>query len=104
VLASRWLSAATLTQKSRKFEWHSSLGAYRLFGEQRVLSLEALVTGRQGSGVGATDYGLQTRWEQPVHREWLLASVVVGHFWPRPDAASPRGRAWALGGGLKMRF
>jgi hypothetical protein len=104
VLASRWLGAATITQNSRKFEWHTSLGVYRSFGVERVLSLEALATGRQGSGVAVTDYGVQARWEQPVHRDWLLGNVIVGHFWPRPDATSERGRAWALGGGLKMRF
>jgi hypothetical protein len=104
VLASRWLSAATITQQTRKFEWNSSLGAYRSLGDQRVLAIEALVAGRQSSGVGLTDYGLQTRWEQPVHKDWLLGQVTVGHFWPRPDAVSPRRRAWALGGGVKMRF
>jgi hypothetical protein len=104
VLASRWLSAATISQTSRKFEWNSSLGAYRSLGDQRVLSIEALISGKQGSGVGLTDYGLQTRWEQPVHKDWLLGQVVVGHFWPRPDELSPRRRAWALGAGLKMRF
>ncbi len=62
VLASRWLSAATITQATKKFEWYSILGAYRSLGDQRVLSVEALVAGRQSSGVGLTDYGLQTRW------------------------------------------
>jgi len=103
-LAMRWLNAATITQRSKKFEWSSGLGAYRSFGDQRLLSLEALCNGQQGSGVAVSDYGLQVKWEQPVHKDWLLGELLVGHFWPRPDALSPRGRAWALGGSLKMKF
>lgn len=103
-LAARWLSSATITQESRKFEWASNLGAYKSLGEQRLLSLEALFSGKQGSGVGVSDYGLQTKWEQPVHQDWLLGGIVVGHFWPRKDATLERGRAWALGGSLKMKF
>jgi len=103
-LAWRWLNAATITQRSRKFEWSSSLGAYQSFGTERLLSLEGLVSGLQGSGVRVADYGLQIKWAQPVHRDWLIGEVIVGHFWPRPDALSERGRAWALGAGLRMKF
>jgi hypothetical protein len=104
VLATRWLSSATITQASRRFEWASLAGVYRSFGKQRLLSLEALVNGLQGSGVPNTDYGLQTRWEQPVYRDWLVGGVVVGRFWPRPDAQTERRGAWAAGASLKMRF
>ncbi len=104
VLATRWLSSATITQASRKFEWSSLLGLHRSFGDQRLLSLEALVNGLQGSGVPATDYGLQVRWEQPVYRDWLIGGLVVGHFWPRPDAQTERRGAWAAGVSLLMRF
>ena len=103
-LATRWLSAATVTQALPKFVWSSIGGAYRSFGDQRLLSLEALVNGQQGLGVGATDYGVQTRWEQPVYRDWLVGGIVVGRFWPRPDATSERRGAWALGASIKMRF
>ncbi len=104
VLATRWLSSATITQASRKFEWSSLLGLHRSFGDQRLLSLETIVNGRQGSGVAATDYGLQVRWEQPVYRQWLVGGVVVGHFWPRADAQAERRGAWAAGTSLLMRF
>jgi hypothetical protein len=104
VVATRWLNSATITQTSRRFEWSSLLGLYRSFGQQRLLSLEALVNGRQGSGVAATDYGLQTRWEQPVYRDWLVGGIVIGHFWPRPDASTERRGAWAAGVNLLMRF
>jgi len=104
VVAARWLTSATVTQASKRFEWSSLLGAYRSFGEQRLLSLEGLVNGLEGSGVPTTDYGLQTRWEQPVYRHWLLGGVVVGRFWPRPDAQTERRGAWAMGVSLKMRF
>jgi hypothetical protein len=103
-LAARWLNAATITQKNRNFEWSSSLGAYKAFGNQRLLSLEALVSGMQGSGVGVSDYGVQTKWEQPVYRNWMLGEILIGHFWPKRDANTERGRAWAIGTRLKLRF
>ncbi len=103
-LALRWLTATTITQAAPKFDTSSSLGAYQDMGEQRLLSFEALAHAIQGSGVGLSDYGLQVKWEQPIYRNWLLAELLAGHFWPRPDAANPRGRAWAVGGTLKMRF
>ena len=103
-LAGRWLNAATITQRSKNFEWSSSLGVYKALGDQRLLSLEALFSGVQGSGVGVSDYGLQTKWEQPIHKDWLLGEILVGHFWPRADALSARGRAWALGTSVKMKF
>ncbi len=103
-LVARWLNAATITQKNRKFEWSSSLGAYKAFGEQRLLSLEALASGTQGSGVGVSDYGVQTKWEQPIYRNWLVGEVLLGHFWPKRDPSTERERAWAIGTRLKMRF
>lgn len=103
-LAGRWLSAATITQRTKKFEWSSNLGAYQSFGDQRLLSLEALAFGTQGSGVALSDYGLQAKWLQPVYKDWLLGEVLVGHFWPRPDEFRPRGRAWAVGVSAKMKF
>ncbi len=103
-LAVRWLNSATITQDTRKFEWSSSLGAYQSYGHQRLLSLEMLFSGLQGSGVPVTDFGVQAKWEQPVHKDWLLGEVLIGHFWPRPNAMTERSRAWAVGAGLKMRF
>ena len=103
-LGLRWLAATTVTQALPKFVWASSLGAYQSFGGQRLLSLETLVNGQQGTGVDALDYGVQARWEQPVYQDWLLGGIVVGHFWPRPDVHSARRGAWALGANLKMRF
>lgn len=102
--AARWLNSATITQRSRRFEWSSSLGAYKSLGDQRLLSIEALSSGAQRSGVDVSDYGVQVRWEQPVYKDWLLGEVLLGHFWPRNDPASERGRAWAVGGGVRMKF
>lgn len=100
----RWLSSTTITQAAPRFEWVSSVGAYRRFGEQQLLSAEALFNGLQGSGVALTDVGVQLKWEQPLHQDWLLGEVLVGHFWPRANAQAARGRAWALGGNLKLLF
>lgn len=103
-LAARWLNAVTITQVDSKFEWHSNLGAYQSMGDDRLLSLEMLATGKQDSGLAVSDYGVQVRWEQPVYRRWLIGEITVGHFWPRPDVLSPRGRAWGVGAGLTMKF
>ena len=103
-LAVRWLGSTTITQVSKHFDWSNSVGAYKSFGDLRLLSLEALVSGTQGIGVGVSDFGLQTKWAQPIHKDWLIGEVLVGHFWPRQDALSPRLRAWALGVGVKMLF
>ncbi|MEQ1806525.1 MAG: hypothetical protein ABL900_14215 [Burkholderiaceae bacterium] len=103
-LYGRWLNSATITRVANRFAWNSSLGAYQTFGAQRVLSLEALLSGVQGSGVGVSEYGLQVRWEQPLYRNWLLGEVAVGHFWPRADAFSERIGVWGLGATLKMKF
>jgi hypothetical protein len=102
----RWLSAATLTEVSRRVEWSSSLSAERQLPGQRLISAEVLFvgTGRPGSGRGASDAGLLLKWDQPVHEDGLRGELVVGHFWPRPDAQSARGRAWALGASLRLRF
>lgn len=103
-LALRWLSAATITQAQPHVDWTSSLGAYQSFGQQRLLSLELLVNGIQGSGVLFADQGLQVKWEQPVYRNWLLLELLAGHFWPRPDVLLARDSVWALGARLQMRF
>lgn len=103
-LSSRWLNSATITQDSRVFEWSSIVGTYKSFGAQRQGSLELIFSGEQNSGVPVSDYGLQARWEQPIYEDWLLVEVIVGHFWPRDTPQDERGREWAVGSGLKMRF
>ncbi len=105
-LALRWLNGATITQRTRNLEWSSSVGAYQSLGRQRVVSLEALFSGSgtRGSGVGQSDRGVLLKYEQPIYKHWLSAEVLGGHFWPRPNATSERGRAWATGASLKMRF
>jgi len=105
-LVLRWLNGATITQQTRNIEWSSSLGAYQSLGRQRVVSLEALFSGSgtRGTGVGQSDRGLLVKYEQPIYKRWLSAEVVGGHFWPRPDATSERGRAWAAGASLKLKF
>ena len=100
----RWLGAATITQETRNVEWSGTLGVYRDFGPQRFLSLELPFsgTGTRGAGVGMSDRGVLGKWQQPIYKDWLLGELAVGYFWLRPDALSPRGRAWALGYSLRM--
>ena len=102
----RWVNAVTVTQAARGLEWSSSLGAEHSFGAQQVLGLELLLNGRARAGVdaGFSDRGVLLRWEQPVYKQWLLAEVVAGHFWPRRAADAVRDKAWAVGAGLKLHF
>lgn len=104
VLVARWLTAATVTQEAPDLGWQSRLGLHRTFGPERWLSGEVLLSGRRNTGVDVKDMGLQVRWEQPLHQEKLLGEFILGHFWPRPEASEPRGRAWAVGLGLKLKF
>ncbi len=100
-----WVNAVTVTRAAQGFEWSSSLGAERSFGQQQVLGLELVLNGREhpDANVGFTDRSVLLRWEQPVYKNGLLGQVVAGHFWPRPDAAAERGKAWAVAG-LKLLF
>ena len=102
----RWLSAATITEVSRNVEWSTSFTAHRLLSGQRLVSTEAVFggTGTRGTGVGSSDAGLLLKWEQPLHKDWLRGELVGGHFWPKPDRQSERGKAWALGASLKLQF
>lgn len=103
-LALRWNSAATWAQETDGVEWGSSVGLYKGFGSQRQLSLEALVSGETGGDAEVGEYGVRTRWEQPIYKDWLLTELILGYFWPRKDLATERGRTWAVGAGIQMRF
>lgn len=103
-LVGRWLNAATITQRSRRFEWSSNLGLYRSFGHQRLLSTEALFRGHEGGGVNIEEYGVRLGWGQPLHEDWLLGEISLGHFRERRDALAKRQGAWALGLNLRIRF
>ncbi len=103
-LSFRWLNAVTVTQSSEDTAWSSSIGTYKSFGDQRVLSLEALLGGVIGDDVRVSDYGLQAKWSQPVHKDFVIGEVLVGHFWPRPSPLESRRQAWAVGTGIKLKF
>jgi hypothetical protein len=102
-VAIRWLSAATITQKTEKYDWSSIVGGYKTFG-QKLLSLEGVISGRVGIGVPVGEYGVQTKWLQPIYRDYVLGELQVGYFWPRFDEVSERTRRWALGFATTMRF
>ena len=103
-LALRWQSAATWSQQTDGVAWGSSLGLYKGFGFQRQLSLEALISGETGGDAEVSEYGIRTKWEQPIYKDWLLGEVILGYFWPRKDSDTERGRSWAVGAGIQMRF
>lgn len=103
-LALRGQAAATWSQETDGVQWGSSVGLYRDFGFQRQLALEALVGGETGGEAEVSEYGLRTRWQQPVYKDWLLTELILGYFWPRKDSVTERGRTWAVGAGIQMRF
>jgi hypothetical protein len=103
-LAARWLTAITGTQKTKEWDWSSIVGTYKSFGAQRLLAFEAISSGRLGAHVTFGEYGVQTKWEQPIYRDWLIGEFLTGYFWPRFDVTSERTRRWALGFTTTMRF
>lgn len=100
----RSLTAATISERSRRYDLSSLLGLYKTFGTDRLLSLEGIVSSFERTGVKIDDYGLQVKWLQPIHQDWVLGEVVVGHFWPRPDPTVQRARRWAVGGTVTLLF
>ncbi len=103
-LTSRWLTAATITEATRDWEWQTSLSLFKSFTRQRLLTLSVLADGVESTGVRVPDYGVELRWEQPVYEDWLLGEFVIGKFWPRYGAAYERESQWAVGAGVKLRF
>ncbi|OYT90596.1 MAG: hypothetical protein CFE43_17480 [Burkholderiales bacterium PBB3] len=103
-LVGRWLNVVDVTQNDTNAEWNSSLGIFKSFGSQRLLSLELLASAKQNTGLPLTDYGVQARWEQPVLHNRLIGEIVLGHFWPQTLDPNDRTTAWAVGTGVKMKF
>ena len=103
-LTARWLSAVTATSRSRDAAWSTSAGVFKAFEGQKLLSMEAVLNGVIGQPVTVQDYGLQMKWSEPIHQDFVIGEVVVGHFWPRSDATQPRDRAWAIGTGVRLKF
>ncbi len=103
-LALRWMHTLTATKASKDTAWSHSAGIYQSFGDERLLSFEALSDGVIGSPVTIPNYGLQARWSQPLYKDYLLGDIAIGHFWPRADAHRPRAQAWAIGTGLRLTF
>jgi hypothetical protein len=87
-----------------QLEWTSGLGAYASMGAKQLLSLEALMSGVNGSGPNSTDVGLQVKWAQPINPHGLYAEVLFGHFWPRTQGSTGRTQAWAMGTTLQLTF
>lgn len=104
MLALRWQTAATWSRSTEGVDWASSVGLHRTFDFERQLSLEALVNGQTGGDAELSEYGVRTRWQQPIYKDWLLTELILGYFWPRRDSITERGRTWAFGAGIQMRF
>lgn len=103
-LALRWLNAATVSQETSGLAWSSSLGLFKVFGEERLLSAEVVMGGETGRDIHVSEYGLRTKWQQPVYKNWLIGEFILGHYWPRENLQTERGRTWAVGVGVLMRF
>ena len=99
----RWLNAATITQKNPHFAYKSILGLYESFGQERVLGLETQFTQSRVDSVTTDEFGLQARWEQPLHRN-VLGEVSLGHFWPRSSDVLKTEGVWAFGAVVTLKF
>ena len=102
-LSLHWQNATTISEKTDDFAWGSSLGLFKRFGDDRILSGEMVVTGETGAEENVDEYGVRMKWTQPVYREWLIGEFIVGHYWPQREDRE-RERAWAMGVNLEMRF
>lgn len=102
-LALQWQNATTISEKTDDFAWGSSLGLFKRFGDDRVLSGEMIVTGETGAKENVDEYGVRVKWTQPVYRDWLIGEFIVGHYWPQREDRE-RERSWGLGANLEMRF
>jgi hypothetical protein len=102
-LSLHWQNATTISEKTDDFAWGSSLGLFKRFGDDRILSGEMVVTGETGAKENVDEYGVRMKWTQPVYREWLIGEFIVGHYWPQREDRE-RERAWAMGVNLEMRF
>ena len=102
-LSLHWQNATTISEKTDDFAWGSSLGLFKRFGDDRILSGEMVVTGETGAKENVDEYGVRMKWTQPVYREWLIGEFIVGHYWPQREDRE-RERAWAAGVNLEMRF
>jgi hypothetical protein len=102
-LSLHWQNATTISEKTDDFAWGSSLGLFKRFGDDRILSGEMVVTGESGAKENVDEYGVRMKWTQPVYREWLIGEFIVGHYWPQREDRE-RERAWGVGVNLEMRF
>ncbi len=102
-LSLQWQNAATISEKTDDFAWGSSLGLFKRFGDDRLLSGEMVVTGETGAKEEVDEYGVRMKWTQPVYRDWLIGEFIVGHYWPQREDRE-RERSWAAGVNLEMRF
>lgn len=102
-LSLNWRNATTISEKTDDFAWGSSLGLFRRFGDDRMLSGEMVVAGETGARENVEEYGVLMKWTQPVYREWLIGEFIIGHYWPQREDRE-RERSWALGINLEMRF
>lgn len=103
-LSFRWRNAGTVSQDTSGLDWSSSVGLFKALRDNRMVSLEALVNGETGSRVDVAEYGVRAVWKQPIYREWMRLELTVGHFWPRDEDDSERGRSWAAGAGVEILF
>ena len=102
-LSLHWQNATTISENTDDFAWGSSLGLFRRFGDDRMLSGEMVVTGETGAEETVDEYGVRMKWTQPVYRDWLIGEFIVGHYWPQREDRE-RDKSWALGVNLEMRF
>lgn len=103
-LAFRWHLAGTISDETDGLAWSNSMGIFKTFGDQRSLSLEALIGGTTAGSDNVSETGVRAIWKQPVYRDWTLVEVSLGHFWPQGDAKDESRRGWALGVGFEILF
>jgi hypothetical protein len=102
--AFRWRNSFTYSTETNGVEWRTAPEVVYAFGGQRELFIDLPAEGETGSSVDVAEYGIRTRYRQPVYKDWLFGELILGHFWPRDEEDPARRESWAVGAGLELFF
>jgi hypothetical protein len=102
--AFRWQNSGTFGTETDGIAWSTSLGLFRRVGGHRELSVEALANGETDDRIDTREYGVRGIWRRPIHQDWVVGELILGHFWPREDDDPERQRSWAVGIGVELMF
>lgn len=100
----RYSNIATITQKTAGLDWRSALILYQGLWGKSAIAYETFVRGATAAPVPLTEYGVQAIYRQPLARERLYGSLLLGYGFPKEDPALKREGSYSVGAVLEMPF